>query len=66
MKIVKFILNLLGEVYRDLVVSCEGEYVEFTYKEGCFTYKNILPFNMTLGDYKFLKSKDFYASTKGE
>ena len=61
MKAIGFLLESVGKFYRDVVVMCSGDYVEYTLKGGCFVYKNILPFNMTLGIYRFLKKKDFYA-----
>ena len=61
MKLVRILLEFLGKLYRDIVVTCSSDYVEYTWKGGCFTYKNILPFNMTLGVYRFLKKEDFYA-----
>ena len=60
-KIYNFIVNLIGKLYRDIVVMCSNSYVEYTVKGGCFTYRNILPFNITLGVYRFLKKDDFYA-----
>jgi hypothetical protein len=65
MKLVRFLLESLGRLYRDIVVTFSGDYVEYTLKGGCFTYKNILPFNMTLGIYRFLKKEDFYALISG-
>ena len=62
MKKVRLLLEFVGKLYRDIVVMCSNGYIEYTFKGGCFTYKNILPFNMTLGIYKFLKKEDFYAS----
>ena len=61
MKLIGFLLESVGKLYRDIVVMCNSNYVEYTLKGGCFTYKNILPFNMTLGIYRFLKKEDFYA-----
>ena len=61
MKLVRFLLESLGRLYRDIVVTCSSDYIEYTFRGGCFTYKNILPFNMTLGIYRFLKKEDFYA-----
>ena len=61
MKIKEFLLEFLGRFYRDIVVMCSGNYVEYTLKDGYFIYKNILPFNITLGIFKFLKKKDFYS-----
>lgn len=61
MKLVKILLSFLGKLYRDIVVMCSEDYIEYTLRNGYFIYKNILPFNMTLGMYKFLKDADFYA-----
>ena len=65
MKLVKILLSFLGKLYRDIVVMCSGDYIEYTLRNGYFIYKNILPFNMTLGMYKFLKDADFYALIHG-
>ena len=58
-KIYNFIFENLGKLYRDIIVLGSGDYVEYISKGGCFIYKNILPFNMILGTYKFVKKKDF-------
>jgi hypothetical protein len=65
MKLARILLESLGRLYRDIVVTCSSDFVEYTLKGGCFTYKNILPFNMTLGIYRFLKKEDFYALISG-
>ena len=53
MKLVRILLEFLGSLYRDIVVTCSSDYVEYTLKGGCFTYKNILPFNI----WRNLRSK---------
>ena len=58
-KIYNFIVNLIGELYRDIVVMFGEDYVQYTIKDGYFVYKSIIPVNITIGRYKFLKEKDF-------
>lgn len=65
-KIFGFIVELIGKLYRDIVVLCSKDNIEYLVKGGCFVYKNILPFNITIGVYKFLKKQDFYALLNNE
>ena len=58
-KIYNFIVNLIGELYRDIVVMFDKDYVQYTIKDGYFVYKSIIPVNIAIGRYKFLKEKDF-------
>lgn len=58
-KIYNFIVNLIGELYRDFIVFIGNDYVEYSIKNGYFIYKSIIPVNITIGRYKFLKEKDF-------
>lgn len=53
------ILNFLGSLYRDFIVFIGKDYVEYSIKNGYFVYKSIIPVNITIGRYKFLKEKDF-------
>lgn len=53
------ILNFLGSLYRDFIVFIGKDYIEYSIKNGYFVYKSIIPVNITIGRYKFLKEKDF-------
>ena len=55
------LINFIGKGYRDLTVLFSGDFIEYFIKGKHFIYKNFLPFNMTIGLYKFLKSEDYYA-----
>lgn len=59
-RIIISLTNTIGKLYRDVVVLCSGDFVEYFVKGGYFVYKNILPFNMTMGVYKFLKKDDYF------
>ena len=55
------IKNFIGSLYRDLIVLLSSDFIEYTAKKGYLIYKNIIPFNFTIGIYKFVKDKDFEA-----
>ena len=62
--LIKVIPDFIGGLYRDLVVMLSSGYIEYTIKKGYFIYKNIVPFNFTIGRYKFLKSSAFDTITR--
>ena len=53
------ILDFIGSLYRDLIVYLGKDFVEYTIKDKYFIYKSIIPLNVTIGKYKFLRKKDF-------
>lgn len=55
------ILDFIGSLYRDFIVFISEDFVEYTIKNHYFIYKSIIPLNITIGRYKFLKRKDFNA-----
>ena len=55
------IKNFIGSLYRDLIALLSSDFIEYTAKKGYLIYKNIIPFNFTIGIYKFVKDKDFKA-----
>lgn len=54
-----YILNILGSIVRDILLQFDGDFVDYTYIEGKYIYKSILPFSFSIGDYIFLTKQDF-------
>ena len=55
----KFIKNLIGMLIRDIVVSHSGEFVEYFYYNGLYTYLFPWNFSFSIGRYTFLKKEDY-------
>lgn len=54
-----YILNILGSIVRDILLQFDDDFVDYTYIEGKYIYKSILPFSFSIGDYIFLTKQDF-------
>ena len=55
----RYILNILGSIVRDILLQFDDDFVDYTYIEGKYIYKSILPFSFSIGDYIFLTKQDF-------
>ena len=53
------IKNFIGMLVRDIVVYHSGEFVEYFYDGGFYTYKFPWDFSFELGFYRFLKKEDY-------
>ena len=55
----KWILNFIGSIIRDIVVCCSGDFIEYTIYNGKFLYKSPIPISFQIGNYIFMKEEDF-------
>ena len=53
------IKNFIGMLVRDIVVYHSGEFVEYFYDNGFYTYRFPWDFSFELGCYRFLKKEDY-------
>ena len=51
--------NLIGMLIRDIVVYHSGEFVEYFYYNGLYTYLFPWNFSFSIGRYTFLKKEDY-------
>lgn len=56
----KKLQNVLAILIRDIIVLKDVWYTEYTVKDGYYIYKWNIPFNITIGDYKFLSKRYYY------